>query len=83
MRAARTGIGRLSQDQVMDIGKDDVRAISKYLGKKKFMHGDNRTLVSSIICKSYSHEMHIEYLLKIYASCKTLKSEKKTTKLKK
>ena len=59
MRAARSGIGRLSQDQVMDVGKDDVRAISKYPGKKKFMHGDNITLVSSIIFESCNHEMHV------------------------
>ena len=48
MRATKTGVGRLSQDQVMGIGKDDIRAISKYLGNKKFMHGDNITLVSSL-----------------------------------
>ena len=59
MRATKTGVGRLSQDQVMGIGKDDVRAISKYLGNKKFMHGDNITLVSSFIYKSCSCEMYV------------------------
>ena len=44
-RASRSGIGRLSKDQVIKIGKDDIRAISKYLGNKKFIHGDNITLV--------------------------------------
>ena len=44
-RAKTAGIGRLSQEQVINIGKDDIRAISKYLGSKNFMHGDNITLV--------------------------------------
>ena len=39
------GIGRLPPEQVAEIGKEDLRAISNYLGEKKFLMGDNPTKV--------------------------------------
>ena len=46
LRRARTiGVGRHTKSVVGDIGKDDIRAISKYLGDKKFIFGDQMTAV--------------------------------------
>ncbi len=42
------GMARLLQDQVIEIGKYDIRAVSKYLGNKQFLHGDEITLVRAI-----------------------------------
>ncbi len=39
-------MGRLTKEQVAKIGKDDIRAISSYLGNKDFIHGDKATVVS-------------------------------------
>ncbi len=39
------GIGRHSQDDVDAIGKEDLKALSEYLGKKKFLTGDKPTKV--------------------------------------
>ncbi len=48
------GMARLLQDQVIEIGKYDIRAVSKYLGNKQFLHGDEITLVRAIW---FSHKM--------------------------
>ena len=40
IRSKMSGIGRHKESVIGDIGKDDIRAISKYLGDKKFMFGD-------------------------------------------
>ena len=39
------GIGRLSPEQIEEIGKDDLRAISNFLGDKKFLMGIKPTKV--------------------------------------
>ncbi|CAC5377003.1 unnamed protein product [Mytilus coruscus] len=44
-RAVSHGIGRHSNEEIYKIGSDDIRAISKYLGDKTFMMGDNPTLI--------------------------------------
>lgn len=44
-RAWKHGIGRHSDDEIYKIGSDDIRAISTYLGKKKYFLGDTPTLI--------------------------------------
>ena len=39
-------IGRKTKEQIYQIGKDDVLALSKYLGDKPFFMGDEPTVVS-------------------------------------
>ncbi len=43
------GIGRLTQEQVAEIGKEDLRAISNCLGEKKYLMGDNPTKVCTTL----------------------------------
>ena len=40
------GIGRKSPKEVHQIGNEDIRAISLYLGKKKYIMGDEMSYVS-------------------------------------
>ena len=42
-------LGRLTRSKVGEIGKDAVRAISKYLGSKKYLLGDELNTVSILI----------------------------------
>lgn len=44
-RAWKHGIGRHSSDEIYKIGSDDIRAISTYLGDKKYFLGDTPSLI--------------------------------------
>jgi glutathione S-transferase len=39
------GIGRHSQEEIEKLGLDDLRAVSKILGNKPFVHGDSPTVI--------------------------------------
>ena len=42
------GIGRLTQEQIAQIGQDDLRAISRYLGGKQYLMGKTPTKVNKV-----------------------------------
>jgi glutathione S-transferase len=53
------GIGRHTRDEVVAIGLDDLRAISDYLGDKKYMNGDEPTRVDATL---FGHLVQILYV---------------------
>ena len=44
-RAEKQGIGRKSVDDVMAVANDDLKALSRFLGEKKFLQGDKISMV--------------------------------------
>ena len=49
LRCLGHGIGRFDDDEIARIGKEDIMAISAYLGEKQFFFGDTPTLVLTYI----------------------------------
>ena len=45
VRAEKQGIGRKSVDDVMAVANDDMKALSRFLGEKKFLQGDKISMV--------------------------------------
>ena len=46
------GIGRHSKEEIYQFGKEDIKALSDYLGSKSFMMGDQMTTVD---CAVFAH----------------------------
>ncbi len=42
------GIGKHSRDEIVKIGLDDLKALSDFLGEKKFFFGDKPVTVSRL-----------------------------------
>jgi len=53
------GHGRLSYEQIYKLGMDDIKALSLFLGDKKFLHGDEITTTD---CCAFGHLCQILFI---------------------
>lgn len=75
-RISGSDIGFHSRDDIIRIGSDDLKAISKYLGNKHFFHGFKPTKVDACIfsnlCQIYYAPYSSEHRDLIEGDCKNL-----------
>ncbi len=62
-RAISHGIGRHTEEEVLDIGKQDLKAVSRWLGDKKYFMGDKPGQIDATL---FGHLCQVVYVLDMH-----------------